>query len=82
MPKGGRYWMRMLLGGRVECNWSNGDTHVHLFGEAKRVTEVIQSLRDLHGGGPAEPEWREPLFGKAKPARPHPEQTTLNTGNG
>lgn len=76
-----RYWMRMLLNGRVECHWSNGDTHVHFFAEAKRATEVAQAMRDLHGGGPAEPTWLEPLFGRARPAMPHPEQTTMDTGD-
>lgn len=73
------YWMRMLLGGRVEFNWSNGDTHIHGFAESKRATEIVQSMRDLHGGGPSSPTWKDPLFGKARPAKPHPEQTALET---
>jgi hypothetical protein len=75
------YWMRMCLNGRVECHWSNGDTHAHFFAEAKRATEIVQGLRDLHGGGPSEPVWRDPQFGKARPAKPHPEQVSMETGN-
>lgn len=78
----GVYWQRMLLKGRLEAYWSFDDTTVHVHGEARRVLDIVQSMRDLHGGGPVRPEMKEPRFGHMRPAKPHPGQTEMEIANG
>lgn len=79
--EGQSYWLRPCLNGRMEGFWSNGDTSVRFFAESKRATEVVQGLRDLHGGGPHVPEMLPPKFGRPSPARAIEGQTALDLGD-